>query len=68
VISAHTLLCVGGCGNLEEVDRLFLHYDFYRQIRNVVYNWLDFIMVNMFHISNHLINCVALGVRSTTPS
>jgi len=29
-------LCVGGCGNSENVVHLFLHCDFYHQIWNVV--------------------------------
>jgi len=54
VIPTTSQSCVGGCGNLENVAHLFLHYDFFGQIKTVVSDWLGFVMVTLFRISDHL--------------
>jgi len=50
-----------GCDDFEDANHLFLHYDFSRQIWNVLYNWLGFIMVNLHYISDHVIQFGVLG-------
>jgi len=50
VISANVQLCMGGCDNMEDPDYPSMHCDFYRLIWNVVYSWLDFNMINPYHL------------------
>jgi len=61
VLTVVNQLCVGGCGNLEDAYHLFLHCGYFRQTWNAIYNWFGFIMVNLSHISYHLIQFVAFG-------
>jgi len=46
---------MGVCGNLEDVDHLFLACEFLGNIWFDIYKWLDFIMVHPRHVSNHLL-------------
>jgi len=46
-------LCVGCC-NLEDISHLFLHCDSSCQIWFDVYDWLGFVLVTLFNISDHL--------------
>ena len=47
--------CVRGCGNLENAAHVFRYRDFFCQIWITVFNWLGFVMVTLFHISDHLV-------------
>jgi len=42
---------------------LFLHCDFFCQIWFVVYDWLDFVLVKSFNISNHLTQFGSFGCQ-----
>jgi len=54
VIPATSQSFVGGCGTLENAAHLFLQCYFFRQIWTTVFDWLGFVMVALFRISDHL--------------
>jgi len=51
----------GGSSTLEDATHLFIHCDFFRQIWFVVHNWLGFILVTRFNISDHLTKFGSVG-------
>lgn len=57
---ANTQLLVGMYGKVEDVNHLFIYCEFFTHIWSGVLNSLDFFMVNLVSVSDHLIQFDAL--------
>jgi len=61
VIYANVQSSMGGCGNQEDMPHLFLHCDYFRQLWIDFYDWLGFVVITPYYLSDHLSQFSVLG-------
>lgn len=49
------------CGNMEDVDHLYLSYDYLWKIWNDILQWLGFSMLSAAHVVDHLHEFESIG-------
>jgi len=54
-------ICSEGCGLNQDMDHLFITFNFYGNIWKVVSSWLGFSMVDQRHFLDHFIQFISLG-------
>jgi hypothetical protein len=66
VISVNDLMCVSGCGNIDNSDHLFQGYKFFGKIWSLVTRWLGIQSVNQTFLFDHLLQFGWLDDFSTS--
>lgn len=61
VLQTNAQLCVGGCGNHEDVGHLLLRCDFFGRIWSLVSHWIGFETMNSVRLTHRSIQFGHLG-------
>jgi len=61
IIHPNVQLCVGVCGQVEDMNHLFLSCDFFRKLWYGLYSWFGFTTMHPTQVADHFLQFGSFG-------